>query len=257
MLFGYTRVSTEEQARDGASSLQHQDRVIRGMAMSRGIGQFDLQIFSDPGVSGAIPLHKRPAGRELMDTAKKGDTIVAAALDRMFRSARDALNVAEILKEREIDLILYNFGVEPVNKSAFAQCFFTMAAAFATLEHATITERTQNGRTAKRARGGLATRFAPYGMQAVGKGREAMLIPHEGEQKFLAILQELKGYPLRRILEEIHERGYRTRKGTLFNRGAIWRLLPEDALCKDAERNSHRPWFRPHLNKKAEDNAAR
>lgn len=235
MLLGYTRVSTEEQARDGASSLQAQERVIRGIAMARGITQFEFQIFSDPGVSGALPLAKRPAGSELIAVAKKGDVVIASALDRIFRSARDALNVSAIFKEQGIDLILANFGIEPVAKSAMAEAFFTFAAAFANLEHSMISERTWSGRRAKRARGGHSGGLAPYGMRVEGKGREAVLVPDEAEQKFLADLAELKNYYLCDITREINARGYRNRLGKPFDSKTIFRLLPADARVKAEE----------------------
>lgn len=232
MMFGYQRVSTEEQARDGASSLENQERIIRGIAMARGVTQFDFQIFSDPGVSGAMPLSKRPAGSELMAIVKKGDVVIAAALDRIFRQARDALNVSNIFKEKGVDLILANFGVEPVAKSPMAEAFFTFAAAFANLEHSLIAERTLNGRKAKRARGGHIGGYAPYGMQVVGDGRSAMLVRNEEEQKLLAEIHELRDHRLGQIVRLLTKRGFRTRKGTKFDRKTIWRMLPPDAWIK-------------------------
>jgi len=38
-----------------------------------------------------VPLEERPEGRKLMSVVEKGDVVITAKLDRMFRSALDAL----------------------------------------------------------------------------------------------------------------------------------------------------------------------
>src|ERR1019366_5631779 len=112
MLIGYTRCSTKDQV-DG-STIQEQERMIRGIAMIRGVDQFDVVFFSDPAVSGSISLGRRPQGTEMMGNLKKGDIIIAAKLDRLFRSASDALYVVEKLHERGIGIILADMGHAPV-----------------------------------------------------------------------------------------------------------------------------------------------
>ena len=87
MLLGYTRVSTLDQAADNRTSLDEQERVIRGIAMVRGVDKMDVTIYSDPGISGAVPLRFRPEGKKLLAEMKAGDTVVASKLDRMFRAA--------------------------------------------------------------------------------------------------------------------------------------------------------------------------
>ena len=44
MLLGYTRVSTLDQAADNRTSLDEQERVIRGIAMVRGVDKMDVTI---------------------------------------------------------------------------------------------------------------------------------------------------------------------------------------------------------------------
>ena len=149
MLLGYARVSTAEQAADDRSSLENQEKIIRGYAMAMGVNQFDTAIYTDPGVSASIPLRNRPSGGRLLSDAKKGDTIIASKLDRMFRSASDALNMVEIFKEKNINIVLFDLGSEPINSSGIAQFFFTVIAAVAQLERTMIKERCNNGKKAK------------------------------------------------------------------------------------------------------------
>jgi putative DNA-invertase from lambdoid prophage Rac len=54
------------------------------------------------GVSGSVSLTDRPQGKALLATVKPGDVIITAKLDRMFRSALDALGVLGDLKAQKI-----------------------------------------------------------------------------------------------------------------------------------------------------------
>ena len=57
-----------------------------------------LGFFVETGVSGSIPLADRPEGARLIAAVSKGDAIISPKLDRMFRSASDALATLEELK---------------------------------------------------------------------------------------------------------------------------------------------------------------
>ncbi|WP_215751362.1 recombinase family protein, partial [Gluconobacter sp. P5H9_d] len=98
-VFGYCRVSTSRQVGEG-ESLAVQERQIRGYAMQLGL-EID-HIFVEKGVSGSVPLADRPEGKTLLERLAAGDTIITAKLDRMFRSAVDALGVLEDMKSRSV-----------------------------------------------------------------------------------------------------------------------------------------------------------
>ena len=51
------------------------------------------EIVIEEGVSGSIPVEERPAGGALFARLERGDMVIAAKLDRLFRSALDALKV--------------------------------------------------------------------------------------------------------------------------------------------------------------------
>lgn len=190
MLLGYARVSTAEQAADDRSSLETQEKIIRGYAMAKGFSQFDTAVYTDPGVSASIPLRYRPSGKQLLEDAKAGDTIIASKLDRMFRSASDALNMVEIFKEKDINLVLFDLGSEPINSSGLAQFFFTIIAAVAQLERTMIKERVMGGKKVKKAKGGHIGGKTPYGYRVVGHGRDARLEAVEKEQQVISTVKE-------------------------------------------------------------------
>ena len=188
MLLGYARVSTLDQG-DG-TSLENQERIIRGFAMAKGFQQFDISVYVDSGVSGSIPLSMRPAGKRLLDDAKVGDVVIASKLDRMFRSAKDALDMVKFLRDHKINLVLFDLGTEPLGESAIGKLFFTMVAAFAEFEREIIAERSTGGRRAKKANGGHIGGLPPYGWQVKGEGREAMLVANEKEQEIIVTVKQ-------------------------------------------------------------------
>ncbi len=102
-VYGYCRVSTLRQANEG-ESLDVQRRQIEGYAHMHGLVLDDVVV--EEGVSGSVPVAERPKGRALFAKLAKGDTVIAPKLDRLFRSALDALRVVEGLRKRGVSLCL-------------------------------------------------------------------------------------------------------------------------------------------------------
>ncbi len=224
MIYGYVRCSTAEQAAEGKSTLDDQERRIVGAAMMR--GQPVERVFSDPGVSGARQLATRPSGRELLAALQPGDVVIAAKMDRLFRSAQDALTTVEQMQRDGVGLILADMGPDPVTENGMGKLFFTMAAAFAEFERTRIAERVADGRRAKGARGGFIGGDAPYGFRCVGQGRDAVLAVDEDEQRTLARVRELApGRSLRQIAAALASEGLLSRTGRLFAPSQVQGML--------------------------------
>lgn len=103
-VYGYCRVSTDRQANEG-ESLGVQERQLQGYVTMQGM-KLD-KVFVERGVSGSIPLADRPEGAALLAAATAGDVIVSPKLDRVFRSALDALQQTEALRERGVTRIFW------------------------------------------------------------------------------------------------------------------------------------------------------
>lgn len=203
--FGYTRVSTAEQAADDRTSLETQRRRIGQAAELAGL-MID-EIIEEAGVSGSRPLAERPAGGPLLARLRKGDTIIVAKLDRAFRNAADALATAEQLKAQKIDLIIADMGSEPVTQNGVGRMFFGMLALVAEFERERIRERLADGRGAKRAAGGHIGGTAPFGYRKVGVGRAAKLEKVPEQQAALATMRALaeQGIATRAIAAVVQE----------------------------------------------------
>lgn len=224
-IYGYTRVSTLDQVQDGQSSIADQERKIRGIAMQ--ISDFDPVMFSDPGVTGSMPIGKRPAGGQMMAALRPGDTLIAAKLDRLFRSASDALAMAEKFRAEGVKLIIAAMGSEPVTDSGVAKLFFGMLALVAEFEKGMILERTADGRKGKKARGGHTGGQAPYGFRVIGSGRNAMLEPDPDEGSVIRTIQTLRenGASVRAIADHLRQAGKVSRSGAPISATQIWRIL--------------------------------
>lgn len=230
MILGYIRCSTADQVKEDRSSLQTQTDIIEGFARTRGADKWGVQIFTDAGVSGAVRLASRPAGSELLAAMAPGDTVIASKLDRMFRSASDALNMLELFKERGVDLVLFDMGHEPVS-AGVGKLLMTILAAVADMERIRIKERTAEGRKAKKAKGGPVGEV-PFGYRKVGEGRTATMVPDEKEQEAERIMRAL--YKDRRIgygdiAYELMEKGFLSRAGKPYTPTAIRRVLMREA----------------------------
>lgn len=197
-LYGYARVSTGRQVTEG-DSLEAQSHRIAAYA-------FDLKVdveemYVEAGVSGSVPLGDRPQGSALLARLRKGDIVVSAKLDRMFRSASDALSTAEAFKDQGVSLVLRDLGGD-VTSNGVSKLFFTILAAVADFERGRIGERQLDAKADAARRGVYRGGKVPYGY-AVAVG--GVLEPVAGEQAALATMRRLRasGAPLRTIAAEV------------------------------------------------------
>lgn len=226
MILGYLRVSTEDQAE--GSSLPDQKNVIYGYAQTQGIDRFGVQLYSDAGVSARIPLKDRPEGKRLMAQVAPGDTIVAAKMDRIFRSARDALETVDHFKTQGVHLVLFDMGITPVTADeGMSRMFFTMLAAFAEFERTRIRERMLQGKVSKTRNGGHIGGEAPYGWRVEGEGREARLVEVEAEQEVIRMVRERmaeRTYTNGITAKVLNEHGLLNRSGKPFATYQVQRI---------------------------------
>lgn len=222
MILLYARCSTDEQA----SSLKEQERKLRAFAQMQGAKSFDIVYYEDKGVSGATPLSERPSGEHLLAAVRPGDMVVAVKVDRIFRSAVDALITVEDFTKKKINLILLDMGLESVTQNGISKMFFTLLSAFAEFERTRIAERMRDGRAAKRERNGHLGGSAPYGFRVIGEGRDAKLeqIPEEIETLKVIAAMKKKRAPST-IRKSLIHRGMLDRTGKPFSFKQVRRLM--------------------------------
>jgi DNA invertase Pin-like site-specific DNA recombinase len=183
-VFGYIRVSTAEQASNG-ESLETQRSQITGYAMMK--GWTVERIFVEQGVSGSVPLADRPAGDDLLASLEEGDAIITTKLDRMFRSAVDALQVLERLKAIHISLHMIDLGGD-VTGNGISKLVFTILSAVAENERERIRERIREVKRHLAAQGIYNGGKRPFGHDVV-HGR---LVENAAEQAVLTRMRAMR-----------------------------------------------------------------
>lgn len=134
--YGYGRVSTRGQAKDG-NSLEEQERELR----QAGCDEVVLEAYTGTKMA-------RPKFEELSGRLRAGDTLVVCKLDRFARTARDGLEVVERLMEKGISVHILNMGL--LEDTATGRVLLTVMLAFAEFERSMIVERTAAGKAYKR-----------------------------------------------------------------------------------------------------------
>jgi putative DNA-invertase from lambdoid prophage Rac len=197
-VYGYVRVSTDRQADEG-ESLGTQQRVIDGYAMMNGL-TLD-SIFVERGVSGSKPLGERPEGARLLTGLKSGDVVITPKLDRMFRSALDALEVLGRLKDRGISLHMIDLGGD-VTGNGVSKLVFTILSAVAEAERDRIRERIRDVKADQRKRQRYLGGIVPFGWRI---GEDGTLVEVLEQQRAIQRIVELrrKGVSLRAISASI------------------------------------------------------
>jgi DNA invertase Pin-like site-specific DNA recombinase len=196
-VLGYCRVSTAEQA-NGGLSLDQQKQQITGYSMMKGwrVAEF----FIEAGVSGSVPLADRPEGQRLLAALQPGDVVVAAKLDRAFRSAADALETLEELKKDKIGLHLIDLGGD-VCGNGISKLVFTILSAVAENERDRIRERVRDAKRHRAEQKLYNGGKRQFGWDVV----DGRLVANANEQAALARAKALRdeGKSLRKIADAL------------------------------------------------------
>lgn len=161
MLIGYARVSTKDQ------KLTSQKDALREHGCDK--------IYTDK-VSGAKA--ERPGLDRMLRNVREGDTIVVWKLDRLGRSLKHLVELAEELNQRGVGLKSLNDPID--TRTAQGKLIFSIFAALAEFERGIIRERTNAGLSAARARGRMGGRRPGLSEDAQRKARVAESFYKEG-----------------------------------------------------------------------------
>ena len=138
MIYGYARVSTAGQARDG-NSFEAQESALRQNGA--------VEIFADAFTG---TKKHRPQLDKLLSIVREGDVVVVTKLDRVARSAVQGCELVNDLLEKGVSVNVLNMGM--MDNSATGKLIRTILFGFAEFERDMIVERTQEGRAIARQR---------------------------------------------------------------------------------------------------------
>ena len=139
-IYGYARVSTVGQAKDG-NSLEAQESAIRAAGAT--------EIFVDTFTGTKM---ERPEFDRLNSLLQKGDTLIITKLDRFARTVGQASELITDLIDRGITVNVLNLGV--LDNSSISVLMRNILLSFAQFERDMIVQRTQEGRAIARTKEG-------------------------------------------------------------------------------------------------------
>ena len=164
MFYGYARVSTTKQEKNGNSLDEQREKLQAAGAQ---------EIVTDSYTGTKM---ERPAFTALLDKLAAGDTLIVTKLDRFARTAVEGGAIVKALHERGVTINILNMGI--ADNTPMGKLMVTMLLAFAEFERDMIVERTQGGKAIARANGkrvdGRPKKFTPaqlsHAMQLLDAG---------------------------------------------------------------------------------------
>ena len=132
MIYGYARVSTVGQAKDG-NSLEAQEKLLKDNGV--------VKIYRDAFTGTKTD---RPALNELMEVLVEGDVLIVSKLDRLGRSLSKTSELITELIDKGVTINILNLGV--LNNGSMNTLLRNVLLAFAQFERDMIVERTSEGK---------------------------------------------------------------------------------------------------------------
>ena len=213
----YTRVSTEDQAREGYS-LEAQLEMLSAYCEAE-----DLiigKIYVDDGYSGRDI--KRPGYRTMMSELDVWDIVLVIKMDRIHRNSRNFMNMMEFLDKNGKGFVSSTESLD--TESAVGRFVVDMIQRIAQLESEQIGERTYMGMKEKaESFDGIMGFTAPFGY----KIDDGNLAADENEFDTAVRIFDmyLDGMTIDDISYTLNREGVLTRKGNLWNKYNLRNIL--------------------------------
>lgn len=222
----YLRVSTKEQ--DERTQLDQCLKFIK----SKSFEDFEYEVYTDI-LTSKKSVFKRAGSKALIESMKKGETIVAMRIDRLSRKQSDTTQLIDLLNKKEVNILLVD---QPgISNKILLGIYSGMAEE----EVIMLRKRVHEKFEAKRQRNERISGQLPYGyglhekkMVAVKVGektvlKKGVLVPVETEQQALAQMKEFfaSGMSYQNIAVALNDLGYKNREGRPFQKMSIYRIL--------------------------------
>jgi site-specific DNA recombinase len=230
---GYTRVSTEEQAREGIS-LDYQELKIRSYCATYDLNL--VRMIPDPGES-AKSLD-RPGWREVEQMLRTGAVAGAVIykLDRLTRSLRDwSYLIDTYFRDRlKQQRQLHSFSERIDTSTATGRMFLNVVMTIAQWEREIISERTRDNMGLMKARGERVG-SVPFGKDLAEDGKT--LIDNATELETIRLMKLLRGErkSFRAIAAALEALGITTKGGNeVWTPCSIQRIIERDVTTQAA-----------------------
>ncbi len=133
-IFGYARVSTEQQ---------NLDRQIDAL------NHYGVDTIYNEKMTGTK--RERPELNKMLERMTQGDTVVIESLSRLGRSTKDLIELTELFQSKGVHLVSLKESID--TSTSTGKLLFTLMSAIAQFERDCIADRTLEGLKAAKARG--------------------------------------------------------------------------------------------------------
>lgn len=133
-IFGYARVSTEQQ---------NLDRQLDAL------NKYGVDIIFNEKMTGTK--RNRPELTKMLDRLTEGDTVVVESLSRLGRSTKDLIELVDLFERKKVHLVSLKEQID--TSTPTGKFLFTLMSAITQFERDVIAERTKEGLRSARARG--------------------------------------------------------------------------------------------------------
>ena len=217
---GYVRVSTDSQARKGASLETQKDKIA---AWAKIQDQDLISIEEDAGISGKLIRNREGLKRAIEVACEEEAVLVIYSLSRLSRSTRDTLALVEKLDKAGADLVSLSERIDTTTASG--KMVFRMLAVLNEFERDQVSERTSAILQHKKSKL-EAYSPTPYGYSRKG----TRLVPDSNEQDVIRKIQDLRksGHSLRKIATLLNADGVPTKNNGIWHASTVRYILGND-----------------------------
>lgn len=223
----YLRVSTDTQA-ESKLGIEAQKHACIEHAKRQGMEVEEF--FCDAGFSGGLPMHKRPALFEAVNSLIKDDVLLVAKRDRLGRDVLVVWMIEKEVKKRKAKIV--SIAGEGTNNEDPASIFTRrLIDAASEYESQIISERIKVAMAVKKRRNERLG-FIPYGYKLAENG--VNIVANEEEINMISIITYMRqmGYTFRKIASELNFEG-KLNRGKPWIYVSIFNLLGRVKLEKD------------------------
>jgi DNA invertase Pin-like site-specific DNA recombinase len=212
--YGYVRASIVSEV----ESPEAQADIIA--TYCRRIGRRLDDVFHDEALSGALPLSEREGGKDLRLNLRKGDHIVAARFDLMFRSSIEFGKALDVWAKLGVVVHFCDVPAGPLDPdNPLTRHLIDLIVLFNASRSRRIATRCRAVSDRLKAEGRRNSRFAPFGFKWERRGRHSFQVPEPNEQRLCiqAAQMRLEGFSWHQIRRYFaYEWRVQNRKGNQF-----------------------------------------
>lgn len=214
----YSRVSTDEQAKEGVS-LANQLSKCRLQCQ---LGDMEIVAEVEDAGKSAKNLNREGIQKIIhMVKHKECNAVVIYKLDRLTRSVTDLNELVDLLNKYHVSLVSVQDHLD--TQSASGRMVMNLLATISQWERSVIAERTSSSLQFKKSENKRYCGVTPFGFKDI----EGSLIEEPEEMEALAMMRTMRneGAPFYAIADKLNELGIKPRKGGKWHFSSVRYIL--------------------------------